>query len=179
MLQCKSPVLANNGLSGHVASTSAPPPRADIHWPMSGFVLFSSAYPPTADIRAPRPLSCRFRFIPASDPAMTQASPSQMACIGGVYAKYPITRVSSSPAISLTLRFLIRHITLLVTGVATNSTAVRRYVPPLGYARTTPGSRHSRPNFRFFGFSSAAPPGAASQDGGAVGSDPTMMVWLR
>ena len=42
--------LANNGLSGHVASTSAPPPRADIHWPMSGFVLFSSAYPPTSDI---------------------------------------------------------------------------------------------------------------------------------
>jgi hypothetical protein len=44
------PLLANNGLPGHVAGTSAPPPRADIHWPMSVIVLFSSAYPPTSDI---------------------------------------------------------------------------------------------------------------------------------
>jgi len=50
VLEC--PVMANNGLSSHVASTSAPPPRADIHWPMSGFVLFSSAYPPTPDVAA-------------------------------------------------------------------------------------------------------------------------------
>ncbi len=46
-------LMATNGLSGHVAGTSAPPPRADIHWPMSGFVLFSSAYPPTGNIRWP------------------------------------------------------------------------------------------------------------------------------
>ncbi len=43
-------LLANNGLSGHVASTSAPPPRADIRWPMSGFALFTSASPPTPDV---------------------------------------------------------------------------------------------------------------------------------
>ncbi len=29
--------MANNGLSSPVASTSAPPPRADIHWPKSAF----------------------------------------------------------------------------------------------------------------------------------------------
>jgi hypothetical protein len=85
----------------------------------------------------PRPLSgpdtiaSTYRLIPASDPAMTQASPSHTTCIGGVYAKYPITRVPSSRAISLTLSFLIRHKTLLVTSAATNSTAVRRYAPPL------------------------------------------------
>jgi len=52
----KCPNLANNGLSGHVAGTSAPPPRADIHWPMSGFVLFSSALPPGADLPGGAPV---------------------------------------------------------------------------------------------------------------------------
>jgi hypothetical protein len=50
MLQCKSPVMANNGLSGHVPSTSAPPPRADIHWPMSAFHPIASALPPAPDV---------------------------------------------------------------------------------------------------------------------------------
>ncbi len=81
---------------------------------------------------------------------MMQASPSQTAYIGGVYAKYPITRVSSSRAISLTLSFLIRHIILLVTGPATNSTAVRLFAPLLGYARTTPENRHSMANVRLY-----------------------------
>ena len=43
----------------------------------------------------------------------------------------------------------------------------RRCASPFGYARTTPGSRHSQPNVRFIGFSSAIPPGADAQDGGA------------
>jgi hypothetical protein len=43
----------------------------------------------------------------------------------------------------------------------------RRCASPLGYARTTPGSRHSRPNFRFFVISSAVPSGADAQDSGA------------
>ncbi len=47
-LEC--PLLANNGLSGHGASTSAPPPRADIRWPMSDFALFTSASRPTPDV---------------------------------------------------------------------------------------------------------------------------------
>ncbi len=43
----------------------------------------------------------------------------------------------------------------------------RRCASPFGYARTTPGSRHSQPNVRSIGFSSAAPPGADAQGGGA------------
>jgi hypothetical protein len=46
------PLLANNGLPGHVASTSAPPPRADIRWPMSVIVPISSASSPKADVAA-------------------------------------------------------------------------------------------------------------------------------
>ncbi len=45
-------LLANNGLSGHAASTSAPPPRADIRWPMSVIVPNSSALPLKADVAA-------------------------------------------------------------------------------------------------------------------------------
>ena len=45
-------LLANNGLSGHVPSTSAPPPRADIHWPMSVIVPISSALPLKPDVAA-------------------------------------------------------------------------------------------------------------------------------
>jgi hypothetical protein len=44
------PFLANNGLSGHAASTSAPPPRADIRWPMSAFHPIASALPPAPDV---------------------------------------------------------------------------------------------------------------------------------
>ena len=51
----------------------------------------------------------------------------------------------------------------------------RRYAPPFGYARTTPGSRHSRPNVRFLGFSSAVPQGTDSQDGGADGPKVTRL----
>ena len=36
----------------------------------------------------PDTIASAYRFTPASDPAMTQASPSQMACIGGVNAKH-------------------------------------------------------------------------------------------
>ncbi len=42
-----------------------------------------------------------------------------------------------------------------------------KFAAPPGHARTTPGSRHSRLNVRFIGFSSAAPPGADAQGGGA------------
>ncbi len=44
MLECL--LLANNGLPGHVAGTSAYPPTSDIRWPMSVIVLISSALPP-------------------------------------------------------------------------------------------------------------------------------------
>ncbi len=44
------PVLANNGLPGHVPCMSAYPPTADIRWPMSGLGLISSASPPIADV---------------------------------------------------------------------------------------------------------------------------------
>ncbi len=44
------PVMANNGLPGHVAGTSALPPTADLRVSMSVIVLISSALPPTADV---------------------------------------------------------------------------------------------------------------------------------
>ncbi len=44
------PLLANNGLPGHVACTSALPPTADIRWPMSVIVPISSALPPAPDV---------------------------------------------------------------------------------------------------------------------------------
>ena len=42
--------MANNGLCGHFAGTSAYPPTADIRWPMSVIVPISSAYPSGADV---------------------------------------------------------------------------------------------------------------------------------
>ncbi len=44
------PLVANNGLSGHVASTSALPPTADLRVSMSAFAPISSASPPGADL---------------------------------------------------------------------------------------------------------------------------------
>ena len=44
------PLLANNGLSSHVASTSALPLTADIPAPMSALAPISSASPPGADL---------------------------------------------------------------------------------------------------------------------------------
>ncbi len=44
------PLLANNGLSGHVAGTSALPPIAEVRAPMSALVSISSASPPGADL---------------------------------------------------------------------------------------------------------------------------------
>ncbi len=44
--------LAINGLSGHVAGTSALPPIAEVRGPMSAFALISSASPPGADLPA-------------------------------------------------------------------------------------------------------------------------------
>ena len=41
----ESLLMANNGLSNHVAGTSALPPRADIRWPMSAFAPFRSVLP--------------------------------------------------------------------------------------------------------------------------------------
>ncbi len=52
VLSAELPVLANNGLPGHVAGTSAYPPTSDIRWPMSVIVPISSALPPTGDILA-------------------------------------------------------------------------------------------------------------------------------
>ncbi len=49
-----------------------------------------------------------------------------------------------------------------------------KFRPPLGYARTTPENRHSRPNFRFFGFSSAVASAPDSQDSGADGPNVTV-----
>ncbi len=43
-------LLANNGLSGHVAGTSALPPTTDIRAPKSAFAPISSASPPGADL---------------------------------------------------------------------------------------------------------------------------------
>ena len=43
-------LMANNGLSGHVAGTSALPPIADIGAPMSAFLSIWSASPPGADL---------------------------------------------------------------------------------------------------------------------------------
>ncbi len=43
------PLLANNGLPGHVAVTSALPPTADVRAAMSAFAPISSASPPGAD----------------------------------------------------------------------------------------------------------------------------------
>ncbi len=42
------PLLANTGLSGHVASTSALPPTMDLRAPMSAFRPIPSASPPGA-----------------------------------------------------------------------------------------------------------------------------------
>ncbi len=42
--------MANNGLSGHVAGTSALPPTTDIRAPMSALAPISSASPPGADL---------------------------------------------------------------------------------------------------------------------------------
>ncbi len=44
------PLLANNGLSGHVAGTSALPPTTDIRAPMSALTLFRPLHPPRADL---------------------------------------------------------------------------------------------------------------------------------
>ena len=44
------PHLANNGLPGHVAGTSALPLTADIPAPMSALAPIASALPPTADL---------------------------------------------------------------------------------------------------------------------------------
>ncbi len=44
------PVMANNGLPGHVACMSAYPPTCDIRWPMSVIVPISSALPPAPDV---------------------------------------------------------------------------------------------------------------------------------
>ncbi len=49
--------LANNGLSRHIASTSAYHPTADIRWPMSVIVLISSAYPSSGRGWHPRRMS--------------------------------------------------------------------------------------------------------------------------
>ncbi len=43
-------LLANNGLSGHVAGTSALPPTAEVRAPMSAFPPIWSASPPTTDV---------------------------------------------------------------------------------------------------------------------------------
>ncbi len=45
-------LVANNGLPGHVAGTSALPPTADLRAPMSAFPPIMSASPPRADIAA-------------------------------------------------------------------------------------------------------------------------------
>jgi hypothetical protein len=70
---------------------------------------------------------------------------------------------------------------VLVASVATGSatefssilTSAPGYEPkfatPPGHDRTTSRSRRSKSNVCFFGFSSAVPPGADAQDGGAVG----------
>ncbi len=50
VLECL--LLANNGLPGHVACTSALPPTADIQNLMSAFVPISSALPLKADVAA-------------------------------------------------------------------------------------------------------------------------------
>ncbi len=42
--------MANNGLPGHVAGTSASPPTADLRVSMSGFMVISSASPSGADL---------------------------------------------------------------------------------------------------------------------------------
>ncbi len=50
LLQCGlCPLLATSRIPGHVASTSALPPAADIRAPKSAFALISSAVPPGAD----------------------------------------------------------------------------------------------------------------------------------
>ncbi len=43
-------LMANNGLPGHVAGTSALPPTADLRVSMSGFMAISSASPSGADL---------------------------------------------------------------------------------------------------------------------------------
>ncbi len=43
-------LLAINGLSGHVAGTSALPPIAEVRAPMSALAPISSASPPGADL---------------------------------------------------------------------------------------------------------------------------------
>ncbi len=48
ILEC--PLLANNGLPGHVAGRSALPPTADIRVPKSVIVPISSALPLKADV---------------------------------------------------------------------------------------------------------------------------------
>ena len=48
-LECR--LLANNGLRGHVACTSALPLTADIRARMSAFPLIWSGMPPESDIR--------------------------------------------------------------------------------------------------------------------------------
>ncbi len=45
-------LMATSGLSGHVASTSALPPTADVRVSMSAFVPIASASPPGADLYA-------------------------------------------------------------------------------------------------------------------------------
>ena len=48
--ESRSPLVANNGLSGHVAGTSALPPTADLRVSMSAFRPIPSASPPGADL---------------------------------------------------------------------------------------------------------------------------------
>ena len=54
--QRQCPHMAISGLSGHVASTSALPPTADIRMPMSAFALIASASPPGADLYGDAPV---------------------------------------------------------------------------------------------------------------------------
>ncbi len=48
--QRQCPLLAKNGLSGHVAGTSALPPTAEVRAPMSGIRVFMSGSPPASDV---------------------------------------------------------------------------------------------------------------------------------
>ena len=58
MLEC--PLLANNGLSGHVASTSALLSIADLRGATSAFPQISSASPPRADLYGDAPVRLLF-----------------------------------------------------------------------------------------------------------------------